>query len=139
MKTAKISSSCCISFSEVDMLDEPRVLIVGDDAETRRLLRSILTSYEMHVTQCENATEALLAVMGGSFDYILVYQRMQEMDGVELIQRLRTRLPPLTVIIGMSDGEKEREFLDAGANDFVSKPFVPYDVAMMIDGRDLLL
>jgi CheY-like chemotaxis protein len=88
------------------MLDEPRVLIVDDDVETRKLLKSILISYDIRVTLCENATEALLAVMGGNFDYILTDFRMPGMDGIDLASA-RTMLPPMTVIIGMSSGDMD--------------------------------
>jgi len=139
MKLAKISSSCRFELGEIRMLEDPKVLIVDDDSETRKLLQAILTSYEMEVTLCENATEALLSVMGGTYDYIIIDYRMPGMNGIELVRRLREILPPMTVIIGMSSEDISRQFLLAGANDFVLKPFVPYNVAMMIDGRDMLL
>ena len=139
MKLAKISSSCSSELGEIRMLEDPKVLIVDDDSETRKLLQAILTSYEMEVTLCENATEALLSVMGGTYDYIIIDYRIPGMNGIELVRRLREILPPMTVIIGMSSEDISRQFLLAGANDFVLKPFVPYNVAMMIDGRDMLL
>ncbi len=118
--------------------DGPTVLVVDDDQEMRDSLQYALSSYNMQVTLCENATEALLAAMGGSFDFIITDYKMPGMDGIELVRRLRAQQPPLTVIIGMSGMSVGRVFLEAGANDFLLKPFVPYDLAMMIDGGDIL-
>jgi len=123
---------------EVSVEDGPTVLIVDDDKEVRDHLLCALRSFNMQVTLCENATEALLAAMIGHYDYIMTDFRMPGMDGVELVRRLRTLQPPLSVIIGMSDMGVGRQFLEAGANDFLAKPFVPHDVAMMIDGGDIL-
>lgn len=139
MKIIKKSKCSRAYFCEMVMFRNPRVLIVDDDKDVRKILQYVLTSYSMEVTLCENGTEALLAVMGGTFDYIITDFQMPGMNGVELVRRLRPMLQPLAVIIGMSAGDTGGQFLEAGANDFISKPFVPYNVAMMIDGRDLLV
>lgn len=120
------------------MEDGPNVLVVDGDKEVRDSLQYALRSYDMQVTLCENATEALLAAMIGKFDFIITGFKMPGMDGIELVRRLRTLQPPLSVIIGMSSMGVGRQFLEAGANDFLAKPIVPYSVAMMIDGGDIL-
>jgi len=122
---------------DVSVADGPTVLIVDDDKEVRDSLQYALSAFNMQVTLCENATEALLAAMRESFDYIMTDYRMPGMDGIELVRRLRTLQPPLSVIIGMSGMGVERQFLEAGANDFLLKPVVPYYAAMMIDGGDI--
>lgn len=123
---------------EDKMPEDARVLIIDDNKEVRDSLNYALTSYGFEVLQCENATEALLLVQRETFDYIITDFHMPGMNGIELVRRLRSHLPPLAVIIGMSGEDVSRKFLEAGANDFLVKPFVPYRLAMMIDGGDLL-
>lgn len=122
---------------EESMEKGPRVLIVDDDKEVRHSLHYALSSYNMQVTLCDNATEALLAAMMGQFDFIMTGYEMPGMNGVELVQRIRPLQHPLVVIIGMGVMDVHREFLEAGANDFLAKPFVPHHAAMMIDGGDM--
>ncbi len=115
-----------------------RVLIVDDDKNLLNALQYGLADYGLLVTVCENGTEALLRSMFDDFMYIVTDHGMPGMDGVELTRRLRER-NPLAVIIGMSRTDRGVDFLEAGANDFLRKPFVPYHLAMMIDGGDLML
>ena len=122
---------------EISLHDKPSVLIVDDDKEVRDSLEYALLSSNMQVTLCENGTEALLAAMSGYYDYIITDFKMPGMHGIELVRRLREVLPPLVVIVGMSSLEVDVPFLKAGANDFLLKPFVPYNVAMMLDGGDI--
>lgn len=110
-----------------------RVLIVDDEKHLRDMLARVLSSYRLEVTTCENAVEALLQPMLYDFHYILTDCNMPGMNGIDLTKRLRERLP-FTIIIGMSGTDKSIDFLLAGANDFLQKPFVQDDLAMMITG-----
>jgi len=123
---------------EISLHDKPSVLIVDDDKEVRDSLEYALISINMQVTLCENGTEALLAAMRGYYDYIITDFKMPGMHGIELVRRLRAVQPALVVIIGMSSLDMGGPFLKAGANDFIEKPFVPLNVAMMLDGGDIL-
>ena len=121
---------------EIGMHDRPSVLIVDDDKEVRDGLRYALSSYNMDVTLCENGNAGLLAAMNGYYDYIITDFKMPGMHGIELVRQLRAVQPALVVIIGMSTMDMGGPFLEAGANDFIEKPFVPINVAMMLDGGD---
>ncbi|MHB8846454.1 MAG: response regulator [Nitrospirota bacterium] len=123
---------------EISMHDKPRVLIADDDKDVRDGLRYALSSYEMDVTLCENGIDALQAAMNGYYDYIITDFKMPGMHGLELVRRLRAVQPALVVIIGMSGLDMGLPFLEAGANDFIAKPFVPINVATMLDGGDIL-
>lgn len=125
---------CCRNTEEMVQ----RVLIVDDEKQVLDTLNYALVSYGLAVTVCENATEALLRSMFDDFQFIVIDYDMPGMNGIELTKRLRER-HPLAVIIGMSGTDRGMEFLHAGANDFLEKPFVPYRLAMMIDGQDLQL
>lgn len=67
-------------------------------------------------------------------DFVITDYDMPGMDGLTLTRRLREMLPA-AVIIGMSGRDFRMAFLQAGVNDFVQKPFVLYDLVMMINGR----
>ena len=114
-----------------------RVMIIDDDRDIRSSLVYALDSCGFPVTSCENGTEALLNSMFEEFDYFITDYDMPGMDGIALVRRLRERFPR-AVIIGTSGKDLGEEFLRAGANDFLRKPFVPFRLAMMIDGGDIL-
>ncbi len=113
-----------------------RVMVVDDDPTILRTMTYALESYGYQVRTCENATEALLWALAEASDYVITDYDMPGMNGPDLARRLRKQLPG-TVIIGMSGQDRCMEFLEAGANDFLQKPFAPYDLVMMIDGRDM--
>lgn len=122
---------------EISMHDKTSVLIVDDDKEVRDGLQYALSSYNMDVTLCENGNDGLQAAMNGYYDYIITDFKMPGMHGIELVRRLRAVQPALVVIIGMSSLDMGGPFLKAGANDFIAKPFVPLNVAMILDGGDI--
>ena len=119
------------------MCNQQKVMVVDDNAELRSILRYGLDSYGFQVTFCESGTEALKKTMHEDFDYIVTDFQMPQMNGIELTKLLRERSSRV-IIIGMSGDELGMEFLNAGANDFLQKPFVPYRLAMMIDGGDII-
>lgn len=125
---------CCCGESRQTV---PRVLIVDDEPNIRDTLQYALISYGLQVASCGNAADALLRSMFDDFQFIITDHDMPGMSGVELVKRLRER-HPLSVIIGMSGYDRSLEFFQAGANDFLQKPFAPFRLAMMIDGEDLL-
>ena len=119
------------------MCNEQKVLVVDDNAELRNMLRYGLDSYGFEVTFCKSGTEAFKKVMHDEFDYVITDFQMPQMNGIELTKKLRKHSPRI-IIIGMSAEDLGTDFLNAGANDFLQKPFVPYRLAMMIDGGDIL-
>lgn len=119
-----------------EMEERLRVLVVDDNQDILHILQYGLESYGFEVRTCLSAEEAESVVSSGCYDFVMTDHDMEGMDGLELTRRLRERCAR-TVIIGMSGTDLGVEFLTAGANDFIRKPFVPYDAAMMLDGRDL--
>lgn len=124
---------CCFETEE----QFRHVLIVDDDADNRALLAYALASYKLQVVTCQNAIEALLKCTLYKYDYIVTDYDMPGLNGIELVKLVREKSGQ-TVIIGMSGNDRAMEFLRAGANDFLQKPFIPYRLAMMIDGSDIL-
>ncbi|MDA8100841.1 MAG: response regulator [Nitrospiraceae bacterium] len=118
------------------MSDLVRVLVVDDDAMIQDCLKYAMDSYGFHVTTCSSTEAACDHLEKDSYDYVITDYELPGKNGLELIRHVRQKGSD-TVIIGISGGDRGIEFLEAGANDFRQKPFIPYEIAMMIVGRDM--
>jgi putative two-component system response regulator len=109
------------------MNERPLVLVVEDDLANRGLLERLLEREGYRTTSVGDGEAALLAVGEHAPDLILLDIGLPRMDGYEVTRRLRSHLQTLTVPIilltGRSGLEDVVEGLDAGADDFLSKPF----------------
>lgn len=104
----------------------PRVLLVEDDDENRRLLAHMLRTRGAEVTACSTGADALEAARKERFDLGLLDVQMPDLDGYEVYRRLRALpggqdLPLVAVTAYTSDFDKERAQIE-GFNDFVPKP-----------------
>jgi len=102
----------------------PRILIVEDELAIQRFLRTALGSGEFSLHLADNGHAALAAAAAAKPDIVLLDLGLPDMDGVEVIRRMRewSRVP----IIVLSVREKEPDkigALDAGADDYLTKPF----------------
>lgn len=103
------------------MQEKGKILIV-DDAETvRRLLQDFLRLSGFEVHSAPNGRAALNLIEKERFDIIITDYSMPEMNGVELVRTVRSQDTEV-LIIGISGDCEERDFLEAGANAFLSKP-----------------
>ncbi len=103
-----------------------RILIVDDDAALRQSLAEQLGRHaEFSSAECDTASAALDAVRGGRFDAILLDVGLPDMDGRDLCRAMRRAgitVPILMLTAADSEGDTVLG-LDAGANDYVTKPF----------------
>jgi DNA-binding response OmpR family regulator len=103
-----------------------KILIVDDDASLRQALAEQLELHEeFKVAQAENANAALEQVKQGYFDAVLLDVGLPDMDGRELCRLMRRSnvRSPILMLTG-ADGEADTILgLDAGANDYITKPF----------------
>jgi DNA-binding response OmpR family regulator len=105
-----------------------KILIAEDDLTSRRILQAILSKWEYEVTATSDGLEALKALqVENSPPLAIVDWMMPGMDGVEFCRRIRQTqsLTPPYVILLTSKGEQEDIVagLEAGANDYIRKPF----------------
>lgn len=101
------------------------ILLVEDDAAIRRSLRATLSALEFAVGEARSGEEALSQLRAGDYDAVLMDLNMPGMGGVEACRRVRREYPHLSIlVVTVRDSEEDKiEALDAGADDYVTKPF----------------
>jgi adenylate cyclase len=106
--------------------DGATILVVDDLPQNVRLLEAVLGPHGYVVASAASGAEALKVVGSGDIDLVLLDIVMPEMDGYEVCRRLRaaeaTRFLPIVMITASGDQEKVAA-IQAGADDFVAKPF----------------
>jgi phosphoserine phosphatase RsbU/P len=109
-------------------ISEDEILVVDDEAQTRRLLRRVLTGAGYATRESENVEGAMEMVQAQRPALLLLDLDMPGLNGAEMLKRLRADKDPETaqipaiMLTGHSDVESEVLCLEAGANDFVTKP-----------------
>lgn len=125
------------------MLTHKKILIVEDDASQRLFFKMALETYNYEIFEAENGKEAY-KILSQNTDIRLVLTdiKMPEMDGFELIQKIREEERRYTyILVASAAGDKESilKALDLGANDFLSKPVVPKELQLRLEGASRLL
>ena len=101
-----------------------RVLVVDDDKQMLRAVRNALTARGYDVLPAETGERALSLAAEEDLDLVLLDLGLPGIQGHEVIQRLRTWTDLPVIVISVQDGQEEKvAALDAGADDFVTKPF----------------
>ena len=106
------------------MNDKQRILIVDDEPQITRVLRTSLTSHGYNVRSAADGESALETFGDFSPDLVITDLSMPNLNGIELCRRLRKLSPVPIVVLSVKGEEKTKvEALDAGADDYVTKPF----------------
>lgn len=114
--------------------EKKTVLIIDDNGAVRGVLREILEPTGLAVSCCGDGYSALELSEKKCFDVIITDYRMPGMTGADITRLLRARCPD-TFIIGISAGHKDKDFIEAGADVFLRKPFPFKELVSMIRGR----
>lgn len=105
-------------------MSDARILVVDDEPQIRRVMLATLVSHGYIVSIARNGQEALNKVREERFDLILLDVNMPGIAGMEACRIIRSQSDIPIVILSIRDAEKEKvEALDAGADDYVTKPF----------------
>jgi len=104
--------------------DATTILIVEDEPPIRRLLRTTLGAHDYRTLEAATGAEALSSLRHHRPDLVLLDLGLPDIDGQELIGRLR-QIGPVPIVVLSSRGEEGAKVkaLDAGADDYVTKPF----------------
>jgi two-component system, OmpR family, KDP operon response regulator KdpE len=105
-------------------MSQGRILVVDDDPQIRRVMRTTLVVQGYEVSDARSGQEAIEKVREGKYDLILLDMNMPDMDGIETCREIRSFSDVAIVMLTVRDTEKDKvTALDAGADDYVTKPF----------------
>ena len=109
-----------------------RILVVDDSSTMRRIVINAVQKLNLgEIVQAENGVDAIMKIkeFAGKIDLILMDINMPKLDGVSTLKELRaarvTMNIPIIMVTSESEAEKVIECIEAGANDYVVKPFTP--------------
>lgn len=102
----------------------PRILIVDDEKTIRRFLKATLKSHGYDVFEASNGREALDQSVSAHPDAIILDLGLPDADGIEITRKIRQRVKTPIVILSVREDESDKiAALDAGADDYLTKPF----------------
>ena len=105
-------------------MNKPLILIVEDDPPIRNLISVTLEAHEYRHISASNAGSAILEAASHNPDIVLLDLGLPDLDGVDVIRKIRSwSNMPIIVISARSDDADKIEALDAGADDYLTKPF----------------
>jgi two-component system KDP operon response regulator KdpE len=105
-------------------VNQGRILVIDDDPQIRRVLRTTLVLEGYEVADARSGQEAIEKFREGRYDLILLDMNMPEMDGIATCREIRSFSDVGIVMLTIRDTEKDKvTALDAGADDYVTKPF----------------
>jgi DNA-binding response OmpR family regulator len=110
-----------------------RILLVEDDPDVRLALRLLLEDEGYDVLEAADGEQGLLRASTHAPDVVLVDLKLPGMHGFEVVRRLRrTSGVPILVVTAQVDSHDVVAGLEAGADDYVTKPFVPHELTARI-------
>ena len=112
------------------------ILVVDDEAKNHKLYKAILRSQEYNCAFAKNAEEAFDALKSFRPDVMIVDVMMPIMDGFEFTRKLKsdeaTRQIPIILATALSDRDTRLQGIEAGAEEFINKPFVKEELMMRL-------
>lgn len=114
--------------------DAPHLLVVDDDTRIRNLLKEYLSENGYRVTVAANAAEARRQLAGLDFDLLIVDVMMPGENGLDLTKSLHEEKDvPILMLTALSETDDKIVGLEAGADDYLSKPFDPRELLLRIN------
>ena len=114
-------------------MNKPLILVVEDDAPVRSLITTTLRAHDYRFLSAANGESAILEASSHNPDIMLLDLGLPDLDGVEVIHRVRTWSNlPIIVISARSEDTDKIEALDAGADDYLTKPFLMQELLLRV-------
>ena len=105
-------------------MNKPLILVVEDDAAVRNLITTTLETHEYRFCAVPTGEDAVMAAVSHNPDVMLLDLGLPDIDGIEIIKKIRTwSNMPIIVISARSEDTDKIDALDAGADDYLTKPF----------------
>ncbi len=117
---------------------DAKILVVDDNAVNRRVLRGLLKETRIQVSEAESGAQCLALVQENHYDLIFLDHMMPEMDGVEVLHRIKAlqdfpcQGTPVVVLTANAVSGAREHYLSEGFDDFLSKPIVPEKLENLI-------
>ena len=106
------------------MNNAPQILVIDDEPQILRALRTILTEKQFRVTTASRGEEGLTLAATQEPDLVILDLGLPDMDGVEVCTRLREWTQCPIIVLSVRDSERDKvAALDKGADDYLTKPF----------------
>jgi len=115
------------------VISEARILVADDESAQRRLLRAYLSKAGYTVVEADNGLDALALLRVGDIDVALVDVMMPELDGFEVVRRIRSESAvPIILLTARGEETSRVAGLELGADDYVVKPFSAPEVVARV-------
>ncbi len=112
---------------------QPSILLVDDDVELCFLMATFFAEHGFSLEAEHDGTRALARALGGTFDLLILDVMMPGLDGFELLRQLRRRSSmPVIMLTARTSKDDRIAGLDAGADDYLPKPFGPDELLARI-------
>lgn len=106
------------------MTNEPHILVIDDEPQILRALKAILSQRDYQVTAASRGEEGLNLAAVASPDVVVLDLGLPDMDGIEVCKRLREWTQVPIIVLSVREGDQDKvAALDAGADDYLTKPF----------------
>lgn len=101
-----------------------RILVIDDDPQIRRVMRSTLTAHGYEVNDSRSGEEGLQEIRNSAYDLVLLDLNMPGMGGMEACRMIRAGSDTAVIMLTVNNTEHQKvEALNAGADDYITKPF----------------
>lgn len=112
----------------------PNILLIEDDLPFGKMIQNFLTRNNYHVTSALNGATAIQLCKDQNFDVVLCDLRLPDTNGIDLMTQIKSNNPKLPFILmtGYADVSSAVSAIKKGATDYISKPFVPEEVLLII-------
>lgn len=105
-------------------ITKPVILVVEDDRQMAGLYRTLFETREYPYILARNGQEALMEFLSGKADIVLLDLGLPDLDGQKIIEKIRSfSSAPILVVSARGEDSQKVAALDAGADDYLSKPF----------------
>lgn len=105
-------------------MSKPFIMVVEDDQAVKNLITTTLETQDYKFITAENGSQAIMEAVSHQPDVMLLDLGLPDMDGVDIIKKVRTWSNlPIIVISARSEDKDKIDALDAGADDYLTKPF----------------
>lgn len=106
------------------MSQQPHVLVIDDEPQILRAVKTILTAKQFRVTTASRGQDGLTLAAAESPDVIILDLTLPDLDGIEVCRRLREWTQVPIIVLSVRDTERDKvAALDQGADDYLTKPF----------------